>query len=387
MTYGITAKGFVRKTADEIRDDIKQKYKQSFGNDFDVSDDSPEGVEIGIWTDLLSNLWELAEGCYFSSFPDYAQDINLENASSITGISKLNQKKSKVLQVQLSTNESSPVIIPVGTILKQSFNNVEWQTTQTVTIPSNGNVITEVESVDYGAFTADIGSIDTIVTIISGLDEVTNLTTSLEGRLQETDAELKLRRAVSLVTSKGGTLAAVINSLKTLNGVTYANGKENRTNSTNIDGLPPHSISLTVEGGNDLDIANKINEVKGDGIETFGTNAVTVTDEEGNPTIIYFNRATIKDVYIILNLSVNSDYPSNGDITAKALINNLSKTYNNGDDVLKWRIAGVLDAINGINDVEVKLGFAPSPTGTTNLAIAINERARILTSNIVVNHV
>ncbi len=382
--YGVVPTGFRRKTADETREDFQNKYKIAFGNDFDVSDDSPEGVEIGIYNELLSMNWEVLEAVYYACLPDYVQDISLDNASSASGVSRLGPKKSVVTQVELSTLGASDVIVPIGTVLKQSFNNIEWVTTQAVTIPASGSIIVPVESVDFGVFSATIGSIDTSVTVISGLDTVSNLTISIEGRLIETDAEFRKRRAISLVISKGGTLQAVINAVKKLDGVTYCSGIENRINSI-VGGLPAHSFSLTVEGGIDLEIANKIKETKGDGIETHGGVSTIITDVDGNSNTIRFNRATIKDVYLIVNLTTNSLYPSNGDILAKTLINELANNYKNGDDVINWRLMGILDAIIGIDDVEILQSFSPSPTLSTNLTVLNTERARILTTNIIVN--
>jgi len=382
--YGVVPTGFRRKTADEIREDFQNKYKTAFGNDFDVSDDSPEGVEIGIYNELLSNANEVLEAVYYACLPDYAQDISLDNASSASGVSRLGPKKSVVTQVELSTLGASDVIVPIGTVLKQSFNNIEWVTTQAVTIPASGSIIVPVESVDFGVFSASIGSIDDAVTVISGLDVVSNLTISIEGRLIETDAEFRKRRAISLVISKGGTLQAVINAVKKLDGVTYCSGIENRTSAI-VDGLPPHSFSLTVEGGIDLEIATTIKETKGDGIETHGGVSTIITDIDGNSNTIRFNRATIKDVYLIVNLTTNSLYPSNGDILAKTLINELANNYKNGDDVINWRLMGILDAIIGIDDVEILQSFSPSPTLSTNLTVLNTERARILTTNIIVN--
>jgi len=382
--YGVVPTGFRRKTADEIREDFQNKYKTAFGNDFDVSDDSPEGVEIGIYNELLSMNWEVLEAVYYACLPDYAQDISLDNASSASGVSRLGPKKSVVTQVELSTLGASDVIVPIGTVLKQSFNNIEWVTTQAVTIPASGSIIVPVESVDFGVFSASIGSIDDAVTVISGLDVVSNLTISIEGRLIETDAEFRKRRAISLVISKGGTLQAVINAVKKLDGVTYCSGIENRTSAI-VDGLPPHSFSLTVEGGIDLEIATTIKETKGDGIETHGGVSTIITDIDGNSNTIRFNRATIKDVYLIVNLTTNSLYPSNGDILAKTLINELANNYKNGDDVINWRLMGILDAIIGIDDVEILQSFSPSPTLSTNLTVLNTERARILTTNIIVN--
>ena len=384
MTYGLLAEGLKLPTAEELTELFQNDFKTAFGNDIDLSVNSFAGVMIGIFVERFTQLYEILNAVYYSPFPDFADNISLDNASSITGISRILGKPSKILQVQLTTTGLTPVTIPAGTQLKQSSTGTIWQTLQDVIIPANSSIITDVESLEDGAFTCPIGSLNTIVNPINGFDSVTNLTASVDGMLTETDSELRRRREINLVTAKGGTVKAVTNALKNVTGVTFASGTENRT-AVVSGGLAPHSYSFTVEGGLDQDIADTIRAVGGDGIETNGSVAVTTLDSEGNAEIIRFNRAFIVDLYLIVNITSDSNYPVDGDNLVKQILVEFGNNYKNGDDVLNWRLIGALDSISGIVDIEILQSLSPTPTSSNNISISNTQRVRILTSNITVN--
>jgi hypothetical protein len=76
-------------------------------------------------------------------------------------------------------------------------------------------------------------------------------------------------------------------------GVTRYNVQENPTNVTDAWGNPPHSITCTVEGGSDTDVANAIYLNRSIGCYTNGTTVVNVVDGITGVTIpIRFNRPT-----------------------------------------------------------------------------------------------
>jgi uncharacterized phage protein gp47/JayE len=385
MTHGITPTGFNRKTASEIKNELDQDYKTAYGQTFDTSNDSNIGIENSIWSERISQLWELAEAVYYSPFVQFAQGVSLDNSVSYLGITRLEAKKSKVT-LTLSTTGSTAITVPSGSIVKQSSNNKNWITLSTVIIPPTSSITVDAESEEYGLITAPIGTVDTIVNSVLGWDGVTNLSSEIIGRNEETDDELRLRRYEALFVTKGGTLTAVINKVREVDGVIYVDGRENRTPTTDINGLPPNSINIIIDGGLDQDIANKIRISKGAGIETHGTITNTVIDEQGNTHTIKFDRVINKDIYMIVNITRDiSKFPPNGISLVKILLEKYGLSLKNGDDVLNWRAIGILDAIDGIIDVNILQGVNPVPTLASNISISNIEKARIQQTNIVVN--
>src|SRR5690606_2784132 len=97
-------------------------------------------------------------------------------------------------------------------------------------------------------------------TIRLGVSAVHNRPTyTTLGEDEETDAALRLRRQRSVSLASQGYLAGLLAALENIPGVTSAFVYENNTDSTDINGVPSHSIWVIVAGsGADEDIAEAI---------------------------------------------------------------------------------------------------------------------------------
>lgn len=385
VNWGVVDTGFLLKTTDEFIQEIQDTLVTKHGA-INFNENSNFNHLLTTLGNKCGELAEVVQGVYNAPIGDLSSNTTLDNAFAMVNVSRLEPLKS-TNTVTLGTTGASPVTIPANSIVKQSSNNTLWETVQEVEIPANSTVNVGVTSQEYGAFSSPAGSIDTTVTTIAGWDSVTNASDGELGRGEEEAPDYRLRKETAVVTSKGGLLNAVISRiLAEVAGVTYCTGLENNTDTTDGNGLLPHSIKITVVGGSDTDIANMILRTKGNGINTNGTESVTGTDEIGNTETVKFSRATVVDVYITVNLTTNANYDSASDDVIKDLIFAYGETLQASDDVLRWAIATQINPeILGIENVDVRLGTSPTPTGTTNISIAQDERARILLSNILVN--
>jgi hypothetical protein len=66
MAYGVTTNGFVRKTNEQIISDLENEWKTQFGQDSDLSEDSPNSILIGLIGSMADSLWQTAEDTYNS---------------------------------------------------------------------------------------------------------------------------------------------------------------------------------------------------------------------------------------------------------------------------------------------------------------------------------
>ncbi len=66
MTYGVTTNGFVRKTNEQIISDLENEWKTQFGQDSDLSEDSPNSILIGLIGSMADSLWQTGEDTYNS---------------------------------------------------------------------------------------------------------------------------------------------------------------------------------------------------------------------------------------------------------------------------------------------------------------------------------
>lgn len=251
---------------------------------------------------------------------------------------------------------------------------------------TDGFVTAEVRSSIKGLYTAVAQSIDAIVTPISGWEFVGNIAVSTDGRNTETEAELRERRATAIVISRGGILEAIKNRIANeVDGVTYVAARENRTNAVDGNGLPAHSLEITVVGGADADIAQLIWDSKPAGIQTYGTESETITDDYGESQTIYFSRVTEVPIYLIANLTTNGDYPADGDTQVQAALVAYGATLENGDDVLNYKLIQAIADIDGITDIEILQGTSDPPTLSSNTTISATQLATIDTADITVN--
>jgi uncharacterized phage protein gp47/JayE len=101
-----------------------------------------------------------------------------------------------------------------------------------------------------------------------------------------------------------GTLGAVAN----LPGVTRLRGYENDASQTDTNGIPPHSLSLVVEGGDPQKIGEAIAIKKTPGCGTYGSTTINTYDQWGVPNPIKFFRPDIKNVAVAISINPLAGY-------------------------------------------------------------------------------
>jgi len=85
MTYGVTATGFNAKRTEDIKAEIQDDLRTTFGDGIDLSDEGPFGQIVAIYADRLGSIWSFMEQVYNSQYPSTAEGTSLDNVASITG--------------------------------------------------------------------------------------------------------------------------------------------------------------------------------------------------------------------------------------------------------------------------------------------------------------
>lgn len=241
------------------------------------------------------------------------------------------------------------------------------------------NLVT-AESVDTGAIAGLEHTINDIINSISGWVGVDNLTDAVLGAVVEDDATFRERRRSALQGLGNATLEALRGDMLLITGVTAASIFENDTDL--IIGIrTPHSIEAVVSGGADQDIWDALFDSKAAGIATVGAESGSHTDSQGTIHTVKFSRPTIRDIWIEINVTVNSEYPADGDTQVANALKAFGDTHVVGQDVIPIpQLIGTIDQIPGILDVAIGVldtadgGPDPSPTpGTDDGPITISE--------------
>ena len=228
------------------------------------------------------------------------------------------------------------------------------------------------ECTTEGAITPAIGDLTDIVTTYAGWDSVSNNVSANTGRLAESDTALRQRWNASLYTRSVGMTDSIASALMTLNGVTSAYVYENDSDTTDEDGRPPHSIEAVVNGGETDEIGLAIWQKKAAGIDTYGSQSVSVNDSQGFSHTIHFNRPLIVPIY--LNIAV-TEYPEEAlPPNAQAMIVDAVINYGNtltaGNDVILQRFMGAIyQNVPGIGYIAVTASTDGVTYSTNNIQI------------------
>jgi len=226
-----------------------------------------------------------------------------------------------------------------------------------------------------GSFQADVAgqyplpenTLNTIATGTSGWNDVINPTAGTTGRAKETDPELRIRRAQTLVTGNATEDALVAAISNNVPGVSRVSVQSNRTMDVNSENMPPKSFELIINGGSAQAIGDEIWATQGAGIASHGTIDVDVVDSEGRPQVVYFSRPEAVYLHVLVQRSKYSEeeYPTDGDDQIKRSIvdwSELNQTI--GKDVIRQRLNTPIYEVPGIEDLEIFLATSATPEGT-----------------------
>lgn len=228
------------------------------------------------------------------------------------------------------------------------------------------------ECTQTGAITPAIGDLTDIVTTYAGWDSVSNNVSANTGREAESDTALRQRWNGSLYTRSVGMTDSIASALLTLNGVTSAYVYENDQDTTDADGRPPHSIEAVVDGGETDEIGLTIWQKKAAGIDTYGSQSVSVNDSQGFPHTINFNRPLVVNVW--LNISV-TEYPEEAlPPNAQTMITEAVLNYGNsltvGNDVILQRFMGAIySSVPGIGYITITASTDGVTYSSSNIQI------------------
>ena len=258
-------------------------------------------------------------------------------------------------------------------------------TTESVT------AIISFASEEPGEVSLPNGDITKIVTAPTGFLSCTNLCGYVAGRLLETDVELR-QSYVDKIFSRSSRMTDSIRSAILANcaGVTAAQVYENRTNETDSEGRPPHSVEAVVDGGSNSDIAEQILATVSAGITTYGSVSVDVPGEDDDMIEVCFNRPTYIYCWfkVTLTISKASLVPANyAELVETAIVDAMSQV-ENGEDVVPQQqfLPAIYEQVPGISYIDVSIYTTTSasegqPSSYPLRSVEITNRQRAMTSS------
>lgn len=380
----VTPDGFVRTRLDEYFAQLVAATQAIWGADIDVDPDSLDGEQLGIYAESVSNLAMLAEDVYNGFSPQGATGLALSRLVQLNGIRRIAGDYSDVV---LTATGTEGTVVLAGSLVRNPTTNVQFQTLADATIPSSGTVNIAARATVFGPLTSPAGTVTRIDTPIFGWQSVTNAADAIPGRLEETDEQLRIRRAQSTATPGVSILDSIYGAILALSDVRHVAVYENDQDTpAPITGQAPHSIKAIVDGGANGDIAQVIYLKKTIGTTSLGDVVVSIDDTQGHPHDIRFARPVDVDIYVTVNLHTRPGWPANGaDQIKAAIVAWALENQNIGDELVHSNLYSPVNSVPGSSVDSLFIGTAPAPAGTSNIVVDFDEITRFDTSRIVVN--
>lgn len=382
----IDASGLVIPSYIDIRDYLIESFKSIYGQDCYLESDSADYQWISIVALRIHDCLNSIQLIYNNRGPETAIGSGLDQVIKLNGIRRQGASYSTC---ELVITGVAGTVITDGEVTDAS--GYRWSLPSTVTIPSGGEVSVTATCQTIGAISALIGDITTIATPTAGWTGVDNESASTVGLPVETDAEVKIRQALSVTMPSMNLLTGTVAAIAALENVTRYNVIENNTNEYDADGNPPHSITCIVEGGSDDDIANVIWLNRGIGPYINGDVEVPITDPiTGIVTPIRFYRPDYVPIYVTAYIE---GYSSKGYTSATTLaIQQALTAYLNGlqigaDVTISALYAAAMEVAEDIYDPLFSIALmtasvVASPQTGTDIIMGFNEVAQGTLGNV-----
>lgn len=439
---GVTLTGWQGRTLDELYERIREKLRTHIpgGADLTIIPESWLGGIAAVMAEELGDVWDAGGAMWFAFIRDFAQGEALDNIGALTGTERLQAEPSTVV---LALTGDAGTVIPTGRTVSVEQTGVRVTTTEPATLiaaPAWAQATVYAEGLrvttsnpsaqvyrcilggaSAGGGTGPSGTGSLIIdgtarwahlgegsahgnakaactvtgpvaiaagtltqkdTPVAGWRSVTNPLDAEPGRNRETDADYRIRQ-VSELRGLGNSSVGAIREKQSdedlVAGVITVNVFENDTDTTNADGMPPHSVEVLVQGGEDQVIREVLYATKAAGIKTHGAVVGTVTDSEGGTHTVRFSRPGLLTVHVAGTVQLTPDAPSDDD-EVKAQLAAAVVLYGDGlsigRDVVTKKVEAQLTNISWVHDVSgVVIGLAADTLGTANIPVTTRQRA------------
>ena len=206
----------------------------------------------------------------------------------------------------------------------------------------------------------------------------------------ETDTAYRLR--ITNEDKANIKLSHRINTLRAIDGVTFAWAIENSSAVVNAFGMPPHSVAYAITGGEDEEVGLTLYQMSVGGIGLFGNYDVSIV-ADGFCKTIGFIRPEEVPIRVELDVKHIPDGcqcapPSVGTIT-QFVINAFGGEcgYKNGDKVTRDRVASETAQIGNLKIVDCRIARASNSIEAEELPTTIYERPVIISPYVTVSYV
>lgn len=377
--------GAVVPAFSDVLNSVIALFQSIYGSDVVLTPNTQDGQFIGSLAQAFDDNNQMVAVAYNAFSPVFAQGVGLSSLVKINAIRRgVPTKSTCVVTITGQANTS----INNGQIGDNQNLGTVWDLPTLVTIPNSGTIDVTATCTTEGAVTLGTSELSVILTPTLGWQGVSNGSNlPAVGAPVESDAALRRRQAASTGLTATTPRAAIQAAIANVAGVTAVVVFNNDTGTTDGNGIPSHSISAVVEGGDPTAVATAIFNKKSEGTGTFGTTSITVIDQNGVPDTINFFEVAFTNIWAIITVTPLAGFNATiGDAIVAAVVAYIN-SLPIGGTVVYFTLAGIATLQNtpfaGTFAVEsVTIGTAPSPVSTSDIPITFNHRAATITADV-----
>lgn len=343
LNYSIGKEGLQIPTLQEHIDWLTEQFKNIYGDDIDLTSNTPDGQLLNILAQAQADLDELLLKAYNSLNPVVAEGVDLDNLVATHGIKRVGGTYTIVgitlsftkanVSLQGLDNDYNAVESNAFTVADNNGNQYYLITSYTST--EEGEVILNFRAKNIGTVEVGLETITNIITPRVGVISCNNLLAPIStGTEEETDEELRDRYFNTYGTNGSGSFKNIIGNLYDVDGVVNVQGENNTSNLTSEHGTPGHSVWLIIQGGAPEDIAKAIYNSISAGCGMRGEQSYNVIDVYGNTNVIRWDNPSYEPLYI--EFTIVKKTPTTVvdiDYLKESLINSLNLKMNDSIDI------------------------------------------------------
>lgn len=284
--FNVAPNGVITVDTVDIKSEFEEAYKGALGADLDLDSSTPQGQMIindtAAYVQMQQEIVNIANN--YSVF--YASGHALDVAGSRYGYYR---KQGTSTVVVATVHGAAGTTIPAGALASDGTN--EYAALDTVPLAADGAANIQFQCTVPGNIECPAGALNTIVTPVSGWDNVSNTYDGVPGYDTESDNIFRERITANMLQKRArSALGAIVDNVAAISNVVSVVGRENVADTTaTIDGIEmaPHSIYLAILGGEDKTIARVIAQQKTLGAATNGNTTVSYLDNDIGYTYQY----------------------------------------------------------------------------------------------------
>ena len=338
--------GFDVTEIDDLREQIASEWQEAFKEKdrplLNTDPETPQGQIIDSQVATVNQ--KDSEVLYLAQqFDPRTAEGRFQNA--LAEIYFIKRKPAINSYAMCTINGRAGTQIDAGALIESKIDGTQWSLDQNVTIPANETITAKFTCLTDGAISASAGTLTKIVTTVTGWDTVTNAT-AIVGSLEESQSAFEQRRKDSVSLNARSTVNAVYANVAQCDGVIAVYAVDNKKNiSETIDNytLTPHSVFVSVIGGENEDIAKAIYNNLSAGCDYNGNTSVDITNEySGAVETVKFYRPDVFNIFVKVQIqnsaSLQNDYEN---IVKQAVYNNfygLDSTKINNEPLLRLKM-------------------------------------------------